>query len=325
VTASPVVRTVLGDIAPEDLGVTYAHEHLVIDGGRPVAIEPDFLLNDIGRLTEELGNAHAAGLQAAIDMMPADCGRNPAMLAELSRATAVHLVAATGLHHEKFTGAAHWSLRATEDELADLFSADVEVGIDARDYTGPIVERTDIRAGVIKIGGSLGGPSERDRPIFRAAAETHRRTGVPIHLHCEAGTGALEHIAYLAAAGVPPRRISLSHVDKVVDRGYHRAIVATGAFVVYDQGFRWGDRPNGTLQLLEWAAADGNLGAVMLGMDAARRSYLTAYGGAPGLGFLLGAFSDEMATRGLGAEARHGMLVVNPAAAFRMASREEAT
>ena len=29
------VRTVLGDIDPGDLGVTYAHEHLVIDGGRP--------------------------------------------------------------------------------------------------------------------------------------------------------------------------------------------------------------------------------------------------------------------------------------------------
>ena len=29
------VRTVLGDIDPAELGVTYAHEHLVIDGGAP--------------------------------------------------------------------------------------------------------------------------------------------------------------------------------------------------------------------------------------------------------------------------------------------------
>ena len=35
------VRTVLGDIDPAELGVTYCHEHLVIDGGRPVLIEPD--------------------------------------------------------------------------------------------------------------------------------------------------------------------------------------------------------------------------------------------------------------------------------------------
>jgi len=39
------VRTVLGDIDPADLGVTYAHEHIVIDGGPPVLLEPDFDLS----------------------------------------------------------------------------------------------------------------------------------------------------------------------------------------------------------------------------------------------------------------------------------------
>ncbi|MBA2382735.1 MAG: aryldialkylphosphatase [Chloroflexi bacterium] len=318
-TFVPFVRTVLGDIAPAALGVTYAHEHLVIDGGRPVAIEPDFQLNDVERLTAELRAAATAGLEAAIDMMPADCGRNPELLAELSRRTRVHLVAATGLHHEKFTGPVHWSLRATEDELADLFAADVETAIDERDYTGPIVRRTSIRAGVVKLGGSLGGPSERDRPIFRAAAAVHLRTGVPLHTHCEAGTGGLEQVRLLTGAGVAPERISLSHVDKVVDRGYHRAIFESGAFVVYDQAFRWGDAANGTLQLLEWAAEDGHLGQVMLGLDAARQSYLAAYGGWPGLAFLLLGFSDQMEARGLDAAARRRMFVDNPARAFAFA------
>jgi phosphotriesterase-related protein len=313
------VRTVLRDIEPSALGVTYAHEHLVIDGGRPVAIEPDFELNDVDRLTVELRAAAAAGLDAAIDMMPADCGRNPTLLAELSRRTGVHLVAATGLHHEKFTGPAHWSLLATEDELADLFMADIELGIDERDYTGPIVRRTDVRAGVIKLGGSLGGPSPRDEPIFRAAARAHARTGVPIHTHCEAGTGALEQIRLLADAGVPAERISLAHVDKVVDRGYHREIAAAGATAVYDQAFRWGAAANGTLQLLEWAAEDGRIGHVMLGLDAARQSYLTAYGGAPGLTFLLGAFSATMEERGLRAPLRRRMFVENPARMFSFA------
>jgi phosphotriesterase-related protein len=313
------VRTVLRDIEPSALGVTYAHEHLVIDGGRPVAIEPDFELNDVDRLTVELRAAAAAGLDAAIDMMPADCGRNPTLLAELSRRTGVHLVAATGLHHEKFTGPAHWSLLATEDELADLFMADIELGIDERDYTGPIVRRTDVRAGVIKLGGSLGGPSPRDEPIFRAAARAHARTGVPIHTHCEAGTGALEQIRLLADAGVPAERISLAHVDKVVDRGYHREIAAAGATAVYDQAFRWGEAANGTLQLLEWAAEDGRIGQVMLGLDAARQSYLTAYGGAPGLTFLLGAFSATMEERGLRAPLRRRMFVENPARMFSFA------
>ncbi|HEY3163440.1 MAG TPA: hypothetical protein VGJ71_03725, partial [Candidatus Limnocylindrales bacterium] len=80
---------------------------------------------------------------------------------------------------------------------------------------------------------------------------------------------------------------------------------------------------NGTLQLLDWAAEDGNLGQVMLGMDAARQSYLAAYGGAPGLTFLLGSFSDAMDARGLDAPIRRRFFVDNPARMFAFVSREE--
>ena len=313
------VRTVLGDIDPSALGVTYAHEHLVIDGGRPVEMSPDFLLADVDRLADELRDAAAAGLQSAVDAMPADCGRNPATLAELSRRTGVNVIAATGLHHERFYGASHWSLRASEDWLADLFVADIADGIDERDYANSAVNRTGIRAGIVKVAGSEGGPSARDLPIFRAAAAAHARTGVPVHTHCEAGTGALEQIRVLVDAGVPADRISLSHVDKVVDRGYHRDLFATGAFGVYDQAFRWGDRENGTLQLLEWAVADGFRSQVMLGMDAARQGYYRAFGGSPGLPFLLHEFSEAMEARGIGAAIRRRLFVDNPARAFAFA------
>jgi len=313
------VRTVLGDITPADLGVTYAHEHLVIDGGRPVEMSPDFLLTDLDRLTNELRAGAAAGLRSAIDMMPADCGRNPTLLAELSRRTGIHVVGATGLHHEKFYGRTHWSLRASESELADLFVADVEVGIDERDYGGPIVRRTGIRAGIVKIAGSEGGPSERDRPIFRAAAATHARTGVPIQTHCEAGTGAIEQVRVLADSAVQPARIALSHVDKVVDRGYHREVFATGASAVYDQAFRWGEGDNGTLRLLEWAIEDGHADRVMLGMDAARQGYYAAFGGSPGLPFLLREFSAAMDERGIDATLRRRFFVDNPARVFEFA------
>jgi phosphotriesterase-related protein len=317
------VRTVLGDIPPAALGVTYAHEHLIIDGSRPVELSPDFLLSDVDRLTDELRDAADAGLRSAIDAMPADCGRNPGKLAELSRRTGVQLVAATGLHHERFYGPSHWSLRASEDELADLFVADITEGIDERDYGGPIVRRTNIRAGIVKVAGSEGGPSARDLPIFRAAAATHGRTGVPVHTHCEGGTGAMEQVRLLVDAGVPAKRITLSHVDKVVDRGYHREILSTGAFAVFDQAFRWGDRENGTLQLLEWALADGYIGQVMLGMDAARQGYYRAFGGAPGLAYLLVEFTAQLEERGIGADIRRCLFVDNPARAFEFAEVDQ--
>lgn len=312
------IRTVLGDIDPSELGVTYAHEHLVIDYGGLVEKSSDFLLADDDLIATELSDAAGEGLRSAIDALPADCGRNPLMLAALSRRTGVHIVAATGLHHEKFYRPEHWSLRYSMDELADLFVADVVEGIDQRDYGGPVIRRTAARAGIVKgAGGERGGP--RDWKIFGAAAATHLRTGVPVHTHCEAGAFAIEQIQLLVDAGVPAAHISLSHVDKVVDRGYHRELFATGAFAVYDQAFRWEPAANGTLRLLEWAVEDGYAGQIMLGMDAARQGYLRSYGGSPGLGYLLGEFAAEMEARGLDAQIRRGFFVDNPARAFSFA------
>lgn len=315
----PFVRTVLGDIDAGDLGITYSHEHLVIDGGRPVELEPDFLLADVARMAIEVGEAAALGLHSVVDAMPADAGRNAIKLAELSRLTGVNIVAPTGLHHERYYGPSHWSNRIDEEELADLFTADVEEGIDANDYSGPVVHRTTFRAGVVKIAGSLDGPSTRDARIFAAAAETHRRTGVPIITHCEGGTGAVEQLRLLADLGVAARHVTLSHVDKIVDRGYHRELLATGATAEYDQAFRWEARENGTLILLEAMIEDDLADRIVLGMDAARQGYYRVYGGRPGLTYLLDGFSRAMADRGIDGPRRDALFVANPARAFAFA------
>ena len=310
------VRTVLGDIEPSELGVTYSHEHLVIDGGRAVLLEPDFDLSDVDRMATEVAAAAALGLRSVVDAMPCDAGRNVEKLAELSRRTGVRIVAPTGLHHDRFYGPSHWSRHVSVQELAGLFVADIAVGIDALDYGGPVIRRTEYCAGVIKVAGSTGGPSTRDRAVFEAAAAAHRSTGAPFLTHCEGGTGALEQVRLLVDHGVDARHVVLSHVDKIVDREYHRELLSTGAFAEYDGSFRWGDRPNGTLQLLQWMAEDGLLDQVTLGMDAARQGYYAVYGGSPGFGWLLDGFSAAMDQVGLHAAARRRLFVTNPARAF---------
>jgi phosphotriesterase-related protein len=315
------VRTVLGDIDPPALGVTYAHEHLVIDdGSRPVQLEPDFELSDVDAMATEVGAAMELGLGAVIDAMPCDCGRSAPKLASLSRRTGLHVVAPTGLHHDRFYGPAHWSHRLGVEQLADLFVADIEDGIDTNDYSGPVVARSDHRAGVIKVAGSEGGPSERDRRVFEAAAIAHRRTGAPLLTHCEGGTGALEQVRCVADLGVDLVHVALSHVDKVVDRGYHRELAATGVALEYDGSFRWGEAPNGTLQLLAWLGEDGLLDHVVLGMDAARRGYYAVYGGKPGLTWLLDGFAAAMEERGLDVDVRRRLFVDNPARVFAFAA-----
>lgn len=315
------VRTVLGDVAPETLGITYSHEHVMIDGGRPVQMVPEFDLGDVDLMARELADAGALGLRTVVDGMPCDAGRNAVKLAELTRRTGINVVAPTGLHHERYYGPAHWNHRLTVDELADLFVADIEDGIDTHDYSGPLVRRTAHRAGVIKVAGSEGGPSDRDRRVFEAAAEAHRRTGAPILTHCEHGTGALEQVRLLADLGVELGHVALSHVDKIVDRGLHRELLATGAFVEYDQSFRWRDGPNGTLQLIAWMVDDGLDDRIVLGMDAAKRGYYRVFGGTPGLTWLLDGFRGLIETAGIDATVLERMLVPNPARLFAFAGR----
>lgn len=315
------VRTVLGDIEPSELGITYAHEHLIIDGGRPVEMVPEFDLGDVDAMTREVEDARALGLRSVVDAMPCDAGRNAEKLAELSRRTGINVIAPTGLHHERYYGPAHWNHRLTVDELAGLFAADITDGIDVYDYSGPTIRRTPYRAGVIKVAGSDGGPSERDRRVFEAAAEAHRRTGAPILTHCEGGTGALEQVRLLAELGAALDHVALSHVDKIVDRGYHREILASGVFAEYDQSFRWRDGPNGTLQLIAWMAEDGLDDQIVLGMDAAKRGYYRVFGGTPGLTWLLDGFRGVLDAAGIGGAVLERMLVPNPQRLLAFAER----
>ncbi|MFP5343862.1 MAG: phosphotriesterase [Candidatus Limnocylindria bacterium] len=320
---APFVRTVLGDIAPPELGVTYSHEHVFIGPSRAVDRFPHLLLDDVDAMVRELAGPVALGLRAVVDGMPVDAGRDVLALADISRRARIHVVAPTGLHHDRYYGPDHWSERIGVDELAELFVADIMDGIDADDHAGPTVRRTGHRAGVIKIAGSEGGPSPRDARVFEAAAIAHARTGAPILTHCEHGTGGLGQVALLERHGVASAHVVLSHTDKVVDPGYHRELLATGATLEYDGSFRGDDAPGPTLSLIEAMVADGLGGQLVLGHDAARRTYLSVYGGRPGLSWLLGEFSARMRDRGIPGPTIEGFFVANPARAFAFATTAE--
>ena len=303
-----LARTVLGDVRADALGVCYAHEHLVIDGGVPAIINPEISLPDVDKAVEEIRRCTDAGVRTMLDAMPADAGRNVVKLADISRRTGVHVIVATGLHHARYYGSRHWSELLEPSELAELFIADIEVGVDAFDYNGPVVRRTPHRAGIVKTAGSDGGPSARDRRTFEAAALTASRTGVPVLTHCEGGTGGLEQIKLLDELDVPLARVVLSHTDKVADRGYHRDLLGSGACVVYDQGIR---TPDQTARLVTQMVEDGFTAQILLGTDGARRSLWTTLGGSPGLAALRTDLGARL-TAALGGDLVRQLWIDNP-------------
>lgn len=295
----PFVRTVLGDIPAAEMGLTYSHEHIVIEESFPTITNKDFILNDVVKISEELKEFYTNGGRTLVDTMPANCGRNVLKLSEVSRRSQVNIIAPTGIHLEKYYPPNHWRFHLSEDELTDLFIKDVEEGIDEYDYGCPVVKRTAHKAGLIKLatGDELITPHQEK--IFHAVVNTHRQTAVPILTHTNSGKHAMAQANLFDKLGARLEHVVLSHVDKCKDVSLHKELLQMGVYVEYDSHFRWKQgEENFTYKLLQ-QLLPGYANRIVLGMDMARNTYWKSYGGRPGLSFLLTTFKKDLEKMGL--------------------------
>ena len=293
------VRTVLGDIAPHEMGLTYSHEHVVIEESFPTLANPDFVLNDTDRITTELKEFYQLGGRTLVDTMPANSGRNVLKLATVSRNSNVHIIAPTGIHLEKYYLPDHWRYSLSADELTTLFVKDITEGIDEFDYGCPIVKRTSHKAGLIKLATGDEPITAHQQKIFEAVVHAHLQTGAPILTHTNSGRHAIAQAELFSKLGADLNHVVLSHVDKNKDLGYHKELMRTGVYVEYDSHFRWKTtEDNWTYTLLEKLLPEHS-NRIVIGMDMARNTYWKSYGGKPGLIFLLTTFKDELNKRGL--------------------------
>lgn len=306
------IRTVLGDIAPEFLGATYMHEHLIIDS--PI-VAKDFEhihLPSVDEAIAELRLCKKVGVDALVDCMPTGSGRDIRKLADISMATGLHVIAITGLHHARYYEKSDPLENATVEELAEIFIKEISIGAEGSEY----------RVGVIKVVTSGPSYSDRERSLFEAAAIANAETGAPILTHCEHGTGALEQIKLLQLLNVPLTSVILSHTDKEPDLGYHREILSSGVFVEYDQCLRQsGDSEPTSAKLTAAMVNAGYLDQIMLGTDGARRTLWRTLGGSPGLSWLFSGWSKKLIETGLSEEDVHKIFVINPARALSFRER----
>ncbi len=97
------INTVLGPCRPEDLGLTLMHEHLIIGlpGWDADTAAPPFQRGDVlKRCIDRMEELKALGVRTILDPCPADGGRDAEFMAEVARATGVHIICATGLYKE---------------------------------------------------------------------------------------------------------------------------------------------------------------------------------------------------------------------------------
>ncbi|MEV0737863.1 phosphotriesterase [Streptomyces sp. NPDC050549] len=295
-----VVRTVLGDVEPGELGVCDAHDHLFLRSPQLPGQE----LGDASAARAELTAFRSLGGDSVVQWTPYGMGRRVADLPVLSRATGVHVVCATGLHQ-----AAQYSpelLEGLRGRLAEVFVTELSEGV------GP----SGVRAGLVKVAGGFHGLDAHARWTMTAAAEAHRATGAPIAVHLEMGTGALDVLDLLCGElGVEPHRVILGHLNRSPDPVVQRQAAGAGAYLTFDGPSRahhatdW-RMPDGVRALAEAGFGD----RLLLGGDTVVAGARSVDGG-PGMPYLLRRVAPRLAVE-LGEELVGRVLRENPARAF---------
>ncbi|MFE9408648.1 phosphotriesterase [Streptomyces sp. NPDC006704] len=288
------VRTVLGEVAADRLGVVDAHDHLFIRS----PLLPGQELADVGRAAAALGAFRELGGGTVVQWTPYGMGRRVAELSALSRDFGVHVIAATGLHQ-----ASHYPdelIRRVRGRLAELFVTELTEGVGA----------TGVRAGLIKVAGGFHGLDDHATFTMRAAAEAHHVTGAPIAVHLELGTGALDVLDLLCGQlGVAPGSVILGHLNRSPDFAVHRLAAEAGAHLAFDGPSRANHATDWRMPEALAALADaGFADRLLLGGD-------TVTPDTPGMPYLLRRVRPRLALT-LGDELVDRILVANPARVY---------
>jgi phosphotriesterase-related protein len=343
------VQTVLGAIAPEAMGITLPHEHLLIDfkvmfaepataGDKGRAAEPVSLANlgwvrqnfnanlDNLRLTDEqvaideIRLFQHAGGATVVDPTPVTLARDPLALARIARATGLHVVMGSGY----YVAASHppdMDARSV-DELAREMIADVTVG----------AAGTGVRAGLLGEIGTTYPLTENERKVLRAAVIAQRETGAPLMVHPGRHPGMpMELAEFVRREGGDIARTIMCHIDRTIaDVRVVIELARTGIWLEYDlfglensyypynPSF---DMPNDggrmahVLALIEAGYGD----RLLLSHDIAYKTSLVKYGGY-GYHHLLVNVVPRLRRKGVDDAGLRRLLVENPSRAFAFAA-----
>lgn len=295
-----MINTVLGPIHPDHLGVTYMHEHILIDTF-DVTGDSNSRLDDVEIAIEELSRLRDAGGSTVVEVTPINMGRDVSAVREVAGRTGLNVVVGTGIYVERFHPPYVRTLSC--NQLADVFIKEAVEGI----------EGTSIRAGIIgEIGTGKDFISPAEERVLRAAARAHKATGLPISTHAAFGRIALAQIEVLSEEGVDPARIIIGHMDTQPFEEYHLAVARKGVYLQYDTIGRTDLFPDARrVRLVKYMIEKGYVSRLLFSQDVFRRSHLRTFGG-PGYDHLLVRFVPMLIQAGIREEDIERILVDNP-------------
>lgn len=345
------VHTVLGWVAPEALGLTLPHEHILFDLSFMAAGQPEVTaarhagmemdghlaswgqrhwnenvdnlrIDDESLAVEEVSLFAADGGGAMADATTREIGRDPLALARISRRTGVKIVMGTG----HYVDATHRP--ATREQTCEEIAAQMvdELTIEAE------VDR--VPAGLIGEIGCSWPLTTGEHKVLKAAALAQRHTGAPLNIHPGRNERSpFEILEILHGEGVDLGRVIMSHVERTIQdpagqgeiakRGCYLEFDLFGVEAAYYPLARHIDMPNDG-QRLKWIQQlfeKGHGQQVLISHDVFTKTRLVRYGG-HGYSHILRTVLPMMRTRGIGDDEVRQLLYDNPqrALAFSGAS-----
>ena len=352
--ASGMVQTVLGDVEPSALGITLAHEHLLIGFFRwrkeaglplppsgvpddprakqPITLEniswirrygsvhpdnPEYGLQDEALVVDEVKLFKNAGGGSLVELTNPDLTRDPEGIVRISRATGVHVVAGAG-HYIDEQHPLDMDERS-EDQIAEQIVGDVTKGCDG----------TSIKAGIIGEMGCSAPMTSNERKALRAAARAQRATGAALIIHPGRSVAApLIAMDVVVEAGGDPERTIMSHVDRTLfDLASLVELARRGCYIQFDLfGHEIShytlapiDMPNDAMRInhFQGLIANGYGEKLLVARDIATKHKLVKYGG-DGYAHILENVVPIMKRKGMTQDQIDSILVHNPARILTM-------
>ncbi|WP_045073168.1 hypothetical protein [Psychromicrobium lacuslunae] len=291
-----IVRSILGDLKSDTLGVTNSHDHLFFRSEKLPGQE----LLDSQLAEAEVRAFQAAGGQSIVQWTPAGLGRHRAELAAISRRTGVHLLSATGRHRRE-----HYSIAEPPLSLEALTRRFIDD-----------IHAEELPSGLIKIGVGFHHLDTFERTSLAAAAAAHAATGAPVVIHLELGSSGALVLDELLAAGVSPISIVLGHLGRNPDPYYLQDLARSGVWLGFEGPSRANHATDWRLLAIIEALAAEHHSQLLLGGDTTTAEARSVNSG-PGMPALL-TTTGQRIRRLLGETLWQAIFVDNPARAFSL-------
>lgn len=313
----------MGPVSPAEFGVCLPHEHIWCD--QHLAPRPELLgatrgtgtlmrLDNFDLLVEELKAYREAGGRSIVEVTCDGWGRDLDVLARLSEASEVHIVATAGFYIEPCMPlfVAQWSV----ERLADHITQEIQMG----------VGKNQRRCGVLKSAIHRARAEGLELKGLRAVAIAQKRTGAVITTHTTGarrqevpgGTVALNQLEILRAEGVSPTRFIAGHVDERPDIDVLSRLAAEGCYLQFDViGKEHWLLDSTRAELVHELVRRGFVANVLLSHDR-NRDHEMRYSGNTGYCHLFERFLPRLRQLGVTEEQVQVMLVSNPARAFAL-------